>query len=410
MEIIRIENKRERKKLKVAAYARVSTLTEEQATSYEGQVAYFDALIKSNPNWEFAGVYADQGKSGLSAEKRPGFLQMIGDAKAGKIDVILVKSISRFGRNCLEAQQYAHLLKEYGTEVRFEREALSTFDPHSEMVFNFLTAVAEEQSRSVSENTVWSLKKLAEKGIRHIGSNRVLGYDEIEGVLIPNDQAWIPELIFNLYAEGKTYVEIADELEEKEAGRLRCNSRFTASQIQRVLSNEIYVGDRLIQKQPHLDFKTGKPKWGEEYESFYVEEHHEGVVSREVWDVVQKRLEETKKERDSGIYRKRGSHFFFGRILCGECGEPMIRRVERKGGKETINWVCKDRRKGKKGNGCKNLILPEEEVLEALTEALGYEWNGVENADEKTFEKIKVVRVYEDGTLDVELHEETKTA
>ena len=410
MEIIRIENQKERKKPRVAAYARVSTLTEEQATSYEGQVAYFDALIKSNPNWDFAGVYADQGKSGLSAEKRPGFLQMIEDAKAGKIDVILVKSISRFARNCLEAQQYAHLLKEYGTEVRFEREALSTFDPHSEMVFNFLTAVAEEQSRSISENTVWSLKKLAEKGVRHLGNNRVIGYDEIDGVLTPNDQAWIPELIFTRYAEGKTYVEIADELEEKEAGRLRCNSRFTQTQIQRVLRNEIYVGDRLIQKQPHVDFKTGKPKWGEEYESFYVEEHHEGIVSREVWDAVQKRLEEIKKERDNGIYRKHGSHFLFGRILCGECGEPMIRRVERKGGKETINWVCKDRRKGKKGNGCKNLILPEEEVLEALAEALGYEWNGVENVDEKIFDTLKAVRVYEDGTLCVELHEEAKTA
>ena len=410
MEIIRIENKRAKKIPRVAAYARVSTLTEEQAGSYEGQVAYFDALIKSNPNWDFAGVYADQGKSGLSAEKRPGFLQMIEDAKAGKIDVILVKSISRFARNSLEAQQYVHILKEYGVEVRFEREALSTFDPHSEMVFNFLTAVAEEQSRSISENTVWSLKKLAEKGIRHIGSNRVLGYDEIDGVLTPNEQAWIPELIFTMFAEGETFLNITNELEARNAERIRSENRFTVSQLLSILKNEIYVGDRLIQKQPHADFKTKKPKWGEEYESFYVEEHHEAIISREIWEKVQERLSKKEEEKKCGIYKRPNSHFFYGRILCGECGEPMIRRTERGKNGDAVYWICKDRRKGKKGNGCKNLILPEEEVLEALTEALGYEWNGMENADEKIFDVLKTVRVYEDGTLSIELHEEAKTA
>lgn len=410
MEIIKTGNKKTNRKPRVAAYARVSTGKEKQVSSYRGQVEYYDALIKSNPNWKFAGVYSDLGKSGLSAEKRPGFLQMIEDAKAGNIDVILVKSISRFARNCLEAQQYVHILKEYGVEVRFAREMLSTFDPHSEMVFNFLTAVAEEQSRSISENTVWSLKKLAEKGIRHIGSNRVLGYDEIDGALTPNEQAWIPKLIFTLYAEGKTYVEIADELEEKEAVRLRSNGRFTPSQIQRILRNEIYVGDRRIQKQPHIDFKTKKPKWGEEYESFYVQDDHESIVSREIWDTAQRRLDETKDQRDNGIYRKHGSHFLFGRIFCGECGEPMIRRVDKSNGNDTATWTCKDRRKGKKGNGCKNLIISEEELLEVLTEALGHEWNGAENVAEETFDALKVARLYEDGNLNIELRGEIKTA
>ena len=203
MEIIPVENKRKKKKPRVAAYARVSTLTEEQESSYESQVEYFTTLIRNNPNWEFVEVYADQGKSGLRASKRPNFLRMIEDAKAGKIDIILVKSISRFGRNSLEAQEFAHLLKEYDVEVRFEREELSTFDPQAEMVFNFLTAVAEEESRSIRENTIWTYRRLAEQGIRHIGNNRVLGYDEVDGVLTPNDQAWIPKLIFERFAEGK---------------------------------------------------------------------------------------------------------------------------------------------------------------------------------------------------------------
>ena len=260
MEIIALDNTRRSRNLRVAAYARVSTDTEEQKSSYDSQVGYFTELIQNNPKWDFVEVYADLGKSGLKAEMRPDFLRMIEDAKAGKMDVILVKSISRFARNSLEAQEFAHLLKEYDVEVRFEREGLSTFDPQAEMIFDFLTAVAEQESKSISENTIWALKHLAEQGIRHLGNNRVLGYDEIDGVLTPNEQAWIPKLIFEAYAAGKSYNEIADELEEKEASRLRSNSRFTPTQILRVLQNEIYVGDRQIQKKPHIDWKTKKPK------------------------------------------------------------------------------------------------------------------------------------------------------
>ena len=410
MEIIRIENQKERKKPRVAAYARVSTLTEEQASSYEGQVAHFDTLIKSNPNWEFAGVYADHGKSGLSAEKRPGFLQMIEDAKAGKIDVILVKSISRFARNSLEAQEFARILKEYDVEVRFEREGMSTFDAQSEMVFNFLTAVAEEESRSISENSILAHKHRAEMGIRHIGSNHVLGYDEIDGVLVPNEQAWIPRLIFERFAEGKCYEEIADELEEKGAERLRCGTRFAATQLLRTLKNEIYVGDRLLQKQAPRDYKTKKPKKGVAYESFYIEDDHEGIVDRELWNAVQERIASQKTARENGIHLKSRSHFLFGKVYCGECGELMIRRVEKNKHADSMNWVCKDRRKGKNGNGCKNLIIPEEELLEALSEALRLTWNGADCVNEADFEKLKSVKIFEEGRIEVEFCEEQKTA
>ena len=410
MEIIALDNTRRSRNLRVAAYARVSTDTEEQKSSYDSQVGYFTELIQNNPKWDFVEVYADLGKSGLKAEMRPDFLRMIEDAKAGKMDVILVKSISRFARNSLEAQEFAHLLKEYDVEVRFEREGLSTFDPQAEMIFDFLTAVAEQESKSVSENTSWALKRLAEQGIRHLGNNRVLGYDEIDGVLTPNEQAWIPRLIFMRFAEGKSYCEIANELEEKEAGRIRSKNKYAPSQFLSILGNEIYVGDRQIQKKPHIDWKTKKPKWGEAYESFYVEEHHEGVISRELWDKVQERLKREENDRNNGIYKRPNSHFLFGRILCGECGEPMIRRVAKSNGNETISWICKDRRKGKNGNGCKNLIIPEDELLEALTLVLGQEWNGVESVDEKTFEKIRRAKIYEDGKINVELYEESKTA
>ena len=410
MEIIALDNVKRNRNLRVAAYARVSTDTEDQKKSYDSQVGYFTDLIQSNKNWVFAGVYADQGKSGVIAEKRPDFLRMIEDAKAGKMDVILVKSISRFARNSLEAQEYVHILKEYDVEVRFEHEGFSSYDPQSEMVFNFLTAVAEQESKSISENTIWALKRLGEKGIRHLGSNRVLGYDEIDGALTPNEQAWIPKLIFEAYAAGKSYNEIADELEEKEASRLRCNGRFTPTQIMRVLQNEIYVGDRRIQKQPHTDYKTKKPKWGEAYESFYVEEHHEGIIGRELWEAVQNRIKAIEELRSNGTRPYSSSHFLYGRILCGECGEPMVRRADKYKGEPKIDWVCRDQRKGKKGNGCKNPIIPEEELLEALTEALGAEWSGADKVNARDFDKLKTVKIYEDGRIEIELNVEKQTA
>lgn len=410
MEIIKTESKRKTQKLKVGAYARVSTDKEEQDESYDTQVSYFEDLINANPRWEFVEVYADQGKTGLCAAKRPNFLRMIADAEAGKLDLILVKSISRFGRNSLEAQEYVHKLKGLGVEVQFEKEGFSSFDAQSEMIFNFLTAIAEEGSKSISKNVRIAYKRLAEQGIRHIGNNRVLGYDEIDGELVPNEQAWIPKLIFEAYAEGRGFKEIADELEKRDASRLRSDKSFTVSQILCILENEIYVGDRQIQKAPHTDYKTKRPMTGTDYETFYVEEDHEGIVSREVWDRVQNRLKSEKTDRDNGIYRRPNSHFLFGRILCGECGEPMIRRVEKSKSGEKVTWICKDRRKGKKGNGCKNLIIPEEELLEALTETLGAKWNGIDSVDERVFDKLKTVKIYDDGSIEVELNEEKKTA
>ena len=175
MRVRKVCSEREQRKLNVAAYARVSTLSEEQDESFETQVEYYTTLISNTEAWNLVDIYADHGKSGLSADKRPGFQRMFRDAMAGKIDKILVKSISRFGRNSLEAETYVHKLKEKGVEVFFEREGISSFNPQSDMVFSFLAAVTQEESKSISQNIRWTYEKLAEKGIRHLGNNRVLG-------------------------------------------------------------------------------------------------------------------------------------------------------------------------------------------------------------------------------------------
>ena len=358
MKVRKINPIREVQKKKVAAYARVSTLSEEQDESFETQVAYYTALINSKPEWEFASVYADHGKSGLSVEKRPEFQRMFQDAMDGKIEIILVKSISRFGRNSLEAMTYVHKLKELRVEVRFEREGISSFDPQSDMVFNFLVAVAQEESRSISMNTRWANEKLAKQGIRHIGSNKVLGYDEVNGVLTPNQDAWAVRFIYEEYAAGKSMGKIADELKMKGFVTLRGKDRLNEQTISVILRNELYKGDQRIQKQPPKDLLTKKPDYSKEYTSYYVEDSHEAIVSKELWDKVQEVLNTPKT-----TYLSKRSHPLRGRIICGECGE-LFERVGRKNASGTFKtWVCKGRNNG---SGCRCPIIREEKIEELV--------------------------------------------
>ena len=180
MKISVVKPKNQNQKKRVAAYCRVSTIKLEQEESFESQVAYYTQKINNNINYELVGIYADQGISGTKMENRPEFMRMIDDALNGKIDIILCKSISRFGRNAAQCQEMVRKLKANMVEVIFEREQLSSFNPMSEMVFNFLTIIAEEESKSISENTIWALDKLAEKGIRKIGNSHApFGYDEV---------------------------------------------------------------------------------------------------------------------------------------------------------------------------------------------------------------------------------------
>ena len=373
MNVRRITPVKEIQKKNVAAYARVSTLSEAQGESFETQVAYYTALISSNPQWIFAGVYADHGKSGLLAEKRPDFMRMMNDAMDGKIDIILVKSISRFGRNSLEAQTYVHKLREKGVEVKFEREGISSFDAQADMVFNFLVAVAQEESKSISQNTRWANEKLAKQGIRHLGNNRVLGYDEVNGVLTPNKDAWVVKYIFEEYAAGKSMLQICDGLEKKGFVTMTGNTKMRPSTISSILHNELYKGDQRIQKKPPKDLLTKKPDYSKEYTSYYVEDNHEAIVSRELWDKVQEILTVPKTS-----YIRNDSHPLKDKIVCGECGMPF-KRVTRRGHK---TWVCKGRHSG---SGCRCAILKEELIEEKIGE-----------------EGCKKVTVYEDGRMEIE--------
>ena len=197
MRIKHIPRDRDLHKKRVAAYCRVSTLLEEQEDSFETQVSYYTGYIEAHDDWEFAGIYSDE-KSGTKAENRPGFQKLIADALNGKVDYILVKSISRFSRNIVDCQRYARQLHGNGVDVYFEKEHLDTADPSCSMMFSFLSAIAQDESRSISENVKWSYRERFKRGEYNLGNNRILGYDSVDGKLVPNKDARVVEIIYEL--------------------------------------------------------------------------------------------------------------------------------------------------------------------------------------------------------------------
>lgn len=375
MIIRKIEGCNKRQKQNVAAYARVSTDSIQQQISFDTQVQYYTNFIQCNKNWNFVGVYADEGISGTSAKYRPQFQLMIEDALNGKIDIILVKSISRFARNVVDAQRYVHELKAKNVEVRFEREGISSFDASSDMVFSLLASVAQEESRIISENIRWSYKKNAERGIRHLGNNRVLGYDEKDGVLVPNGDAWIVKQIFNNYANGLTLKQIEKNLCINGAKGLRSKKAITANAISRMLNNEIYVGDRLLQKSAPWNYLTKRADKTVSYTSYYLRDDHKAIIDRATWERVRTIRNQQKECRANGINLRSRAHFLYGIVFCGECGAPYKRRTEYIRNGETYKfWACAERYKGKRGCGCKNRNIKETEILKAIFEQLGWNW------------------------------------
>ena len=372
MKITRIPRVRDQHKKRVAAYCRVSTTLEEQEESYEAQLDYYTRIIQAHEDWDFAGVYSDE-KSGTKASNRPGFQRLIKDSLNGKVDYILVKSISRFSRNIVDCQKYANLLHGNGVDVHFDKENLDTADPSCTMMFSFLSAIAQDESRSISENVKWGYRERFKRGEYNLGNNRILGYDCVEGKLVPNQDADAVRMIFHMYLEGKSIEEIRRLLTDYGI-RTKKGQPLSHNNILYILQNETYVGDKLLQKQPPKDFLTKKPDERTQYESHYLENDHEAIVSRDIWDAVQI-LVHQRKELTAAVGRIGGrTHFLYGKLFCGECGEPMTRRTLNgfKGEKHKV-WTCRDRHQGRKGNGCKCRNVDENDLLAAISERMGQE-------------------------------------
>ena len=354
MKVHVVKSTRHQRRKRVAAYCRVSTMESSQEESYETQKEYYENYIRCHDEWDFAGIYADQGISGTSAEKRPQFMACVEDAIDGKIDLILVKSISRFSRNIVDCQSYVAKLKSYGVEVYFEKESLSTMDPTSGMIFSLMGLIAQSESESISQNVKWAIRKRQEAGTYVYGSNRILGYDTKDGQLVPNTDAWIIRLVFEKYLAGDSFEQIAKQVNDMGGHAMRSDKPFSSKEILHILQNEVYVGDRLMQKEHPINLMTKKPDPQEELKQYYFKDHHEPIIDRETWDRAQAQLRQRKELTKAGI-KSGGDH----------------RRTTYLKNGSYKTWSCNERRKGSKGNGCKLRKIKEDELLREIQQQMG---------------------------------------
>lgn len=309
-------------KRKVAAYARVSTDSDEQYTSYDAQVTYYTNFIKGKPNWEFVKVYADEGISGTSTKRRDEFKEMIESALNGKIDLIITKSISRFARNTLDTISITRQLKAKGIEVYFEKENLWSLDDKTEFLLTIMASIAQEESRSISQNITIGKRWGMKEGKVSFAYKNFLGYKKVDGkIVIDEAQAETVRLIYMIFLkEGKTCTGIAEFLKSKgiptPSGK-SCN--WMKNTVYSILTNEKYKGDALLQKKYTVDYLEHRivPNNGE-LPQYYVENSHPAIIEREVWEMVQ--TEMMRRSMLGATYS--GNSIFASKLICGDCGKP----------------------------------------------------------------------------------------
>ena len=265
------------RKRRVAAYARVSTDSDEQAGSYDAQIDYYTRYICNRPDWEFVKVYPDDGISGLSTKKREQFMAMINDALAGKIDYIITKSISRFARNTVDTLTYVRMLKDHGVGVYFEKENIDTMDAKGELLITIMSSLAQEESRSISENVIWGQRKRFADGKVTLPYKRFLGYDrgasKDDPPVVNEEQAVWVRYIYSEFMLGKTACAIAKALTSSGVLSPSGKPKWSPSTVESILSNEKYKGDALLQKTFTVDFLSKKKKINEgEHPQYYVEQ------------------------------------------------------------------------------------------------------------------------------------------
>ena len=353
------------KKLRrVAAYARVSTNSEEQATSYEAQVSYYTEHIKANSDWKFVHVYTDKGISGTSTKKREGFNQMIEDALAGKIDLIITKSVSRFARNTVDSLTTIRKLKAHGIEVYFEEQNIYTLDSKGELMLTIMSSLAQEESRSISENVTWGQRKRFADGKVSMPYKHFLGYRKgVNGEPeIVEEEAEVVRRIYRMFLDGKTPFGIAQVLMEDGVPTPCGKTKWSTSTILSILSNEKYKGDALLQKTFCTDFLTKKMKVNEgEVPQYYVENSHPAIVSSEMYDLVQQELERRKDQRR----QHNGTGLFSDKLICGCCGHPYGSKVWHSNDQyRRVVWRCNAKYRNQEK--CTSPHLTEDEIQAAF--------------------------------------------
>lgn len=351
---------------RVAAYARVSTSSDEQLNSIDAQKSYYKEYIRKHKNWIYVGLFADEGISGLSHFKRTEFNRMIADAESGCIDMIITKSISRFARNTVDTLTYIRRLKGKGVAVYFEKEDINTLDAKGEFLITLLSSMAQEESRSISENVKWGIRKRMADGIFHLPYSRFLGYEKRESTLaiVPGEATTI-RYIYYLFLAGKTAKYIASFLTESNITTPSGLNSWHPSAVMSILRNEKYCGNALLQKTYITDFLTKKAKKNlGELPQYFVENDHEGIIDVDVWNEVQSMID----NRDRTYS---GYSVFSHKLVCSVCGGTFIRRTryyKSQPEAPVIFYNC--RNKFNKSCKCKNVIIHETDLNSIFHEAV----------------------------------------
>ena len=368
------------KKLRVAAYCRVSTELEEQESSYEAQVEYYTRKIQESDNWKMAGIYADDGKSATNTKKRDDFNAMIKDAMDGKIDMILTKSVSRFARNTVDSLLTIRKLKEKNIAVVFEKEGVNTLDGTGEILITILSSLAQEESRNISENTRWGVVRRFENGKMIVNHNKFMGYTKNENgdlVIVP-EEAEIVRLIFRLYLEGYSAKKISRYLEENGIKTATGQDKWYDSVIFKMLRNEKYMGDALLQKTYTVDFMTKKKVINKGIvPQYYVEDDHEPIIPKELFYRVQEELARRASMNKAAVTKKKDQKSRFsseyaltGLLRCGDCGQEYRRVTWARNGKKKIVWRCNNRLTNGTKHCKKSVTLEEGALNRAVMEAI----------------------------------------
>lgn len=354
------------RKRKVAAYARVSTAKEEQENSFDAQVSYYTQKIQSNPEWIFVEVYSDEGITGTNMKKREGFNRMIEDALAGRIDLILTKSVSRFARNTVDSLVTIRQLKEKGIEVYFEKESIYTLDAKGELLLTIMSSLAQEESRSISENTSWGRRKSFADGKVSLGYSNFLGYDKgPDGELIINEeQAKVVRRIYAEFLAGKTPGGIAKGLTADGIETPGHKTVWQDSTVLSILKNEKYYGAAILQKQITVSFLSHEKKPNEgELPMYYIGDDHEAIIPPETYQMVQ---EEMRRRKAAGSNMQCVS-IFSSRVICGDCGGYYGRKIwHSTSANPSWHWHCNN--KFAKRKYCETPTLKEESLEETFVE------------------------------------------
>lgn len=339
--------------------------------------SYYTRYIEEKPEYQLVDIYADEGISGTNTKKREGFNRMIADCEAGKIDLVITKSISRFARNTQDCLKYSRMLKALGIGIIFEKENISTMDASGELLFTILSSLAQEESRNISENSRWGIRHNFRQGIVHINTTFFMGYDADEdGNLVINpEQAKIVKRIFREFLEGWTPNEIAKHLNDDKVKGVKDKASWSGGTILGMLTNEKYKGDARLQKTYTVDYLTKRRvKNDGQVEQYYVRNSHKAIIPRAEWEAVQMELQRRAQYcKEVGIRRYGFATLnspFVSKLICGHCGAIYSRKSWSTRGMYT--WVCKNKEQ-RNGSTCHAENVKDEVIRKVVVTA----WNAV---------------------------------